>query len=59
MKVTEPPIQKGFADGEIETLTERLGFTVIVTWLLIAGFPIVQVSEEVSLQVITSLFKGI
>ena len=59
MKVTEPPIQKGFAEGDIETLTGRLGLTVIVIVLLIAGLPVVQVSEEVRVHVITSLFKGI
>ena len=59
VKVTDPPIQNGFDVGDMETLTERLGFTVIVIWLLIAGLPVVQVSEEVSVQVMTSLFKGI
>ena len=59
MKVTEPPMQKGFDEAEMETLTGRTGLTVIDTGLLIAGLPVVQVSEDVSVQVMTSLFKGI
>ena len=59
VKLTEPPMQKGFDEAEMETLTDRFGLTVIVTGLLMAGFSVVQVSEDVSLQVMTSLFKGI
>jgi len=39
VKVTELPWQKGFADAEIDTLTGRLGLTIIVIVLLVAGFP--------------------
>ena len=59
VKVTEPPMQNGFDEAEIEMLTGRFRLTVIITWLLIAGFPVVQVSEDVSVQVMTSLFKRI
>ena len=59
MKVTGLPMQKGFEEAEMEIMTGRFGLTVIVIWLLIAGLPVVQVSEEVRVHVITSLFKGI
>ena len=57
--VTGLPIQKGLEDGEMEMLTGSNGFTVIVTWLLMAGLPVVQASEDVSVQVITSPLFGI
>ena len=57
--MTDSPMQKGFDEAAMETLTGKFGLTIIVTGLLIAGLPVVQVSEEVSVQVITSLFKGI
>jgi hypothetical protein len=59
VKVTEFPIQKGFDDGEMDILTGSKGFTVIVTELLVAGLPEVQVAEEVSVQVIISPLFGI
>jgi hypothetical protein len=58
VKVTEPPIQKGFDEAEMEILTVRLGLTTIVKGMLDAGLPDVQVSEDVSVQMMTSLFKG-
>ena len=59
VKVTELPIQKGFEDGEMEMLTGSKGLTVITTWLLMAGLPVVQASEDVSVQVITSPLFGV
>ena len=59
MKVTDPPIQKGFDEAEMETLTGRFGLTVIVIEFDIAGlFDIQIVLEEVRVQVTKSLFKG-
>ena len=59
MKVTEPPMQNGFDEAEMETLTGRLGLTTIVKGMLDAGLPDVQVSEDASVQIMTSLFNGI
>ena len=60
MKVTEPPMQKGFDEAEMETLTGRFGLTVIVIEFDVAGlFDIQIVLEEVRVQVTKSLFKGI
>lgn len=42
----------GFA--AIETLTTKVGFTVMVMLFDVAGFPVAQVALEVSTQVITS-----
>ena len=58
MKVTEVPAQTGLADDAIDILTGRLGLTVIVNAAEVAGFPVVQVALEVSVQVIKSLFDG-
>jgi hypothetical protein len=59
VKVTELPRQNGFDEADIETLTARLGFTVIVTVLLVAGFPVGQTALEVTTQVIISPFTGV
>jgi len=59
VKVTELPRQNGFDEADIETLTARLGFTVIVTVLLVAGFPVGQTALEVSTQVTISLFTEV
>jgi hypothetical protein len=59
VNVTELPIQKGFEDAKMDMLTGNFGLTVIMIWLLMAGLPVVQISEEVSVQVIASpLFGG-
>jgi len=42
VKVTEVPAQIGLADATIETLTGRMGLTVIVTVFDVAGFPVAQ-----------------
>ena len=58
VKVTEVPEQTGLAEAAIEMLTGRLGFTVIVTVLEVAGLPVAQVALEVRTQVTASLFRG-
>ena len=58
-KVTEVPAQTGLFDGEIKTLTGKLGLTVIVNVFDEAGLPVAQVALEVKRQVIASLFDGI
>ena len=58
VKVTALPEQKGFVEAEIEILTGRFGLTVIVTALLVTGFPEGQTAFEVSIQLTTSLFMG-
>jgi hypothetical protein len=47
VKVTEVPAQTGFAEAAMETLTGWFGFTVMVTVLEVAGFPVVQVRLDV------------
>ena len=57
--VTEVPAQTGFWDAVTETLTDSIGFTVIVIGLDVAGLPVGQVTFEVRTQVITSLLTGV
>ena len=57
-KVTEVPAQTGLLDGEIETLTGKLGLTVIVTVFEVAGLPVAQVALDVNRQVMASEFNG-
>ena len=59
VKVTEVPAQTGFAEAAMETLTGRLGSTVIFTGDELAGLPVAQVALEFSVQVISSAFDGI
>ena len=59
VKVTELPRQNGFDEAEIEILTARSGLMVIVTALLVAGFPVGQVAFEVNTQVIISPLSGV
>ena len=59
VKVTEVTAQTGLAEAAIDTLTGSNGFTVMVTVLEVAGFPVVQVSLEVSTQVRALPFEGI
>ncbi len=56
--MTEVPEQTGLAEAVMEMLTGRLGFTVIVTALDVAGLPVAQVALEVKTQVTISLFTG-
>ena len=59
LKVTGVPAQTGLADGIMVTLTGRIGFTVMVTGVAVAGLPVAQVALDVSSQVTRSLFAGI
>jgi hypothetical protein len=59
VKVTELPRQNGFDEAEIELLTARFGLTVIVTELLVAGFPVGQTALEVKTQLIISPLSGV
>ena len=58
VKVTEVPAQTGLAEAAIETLTGRLGLTVIFTGTEVAGLAVGQVALEVNMQVIASAFDG-
>ena len=53
------PAQAGFTDAAIDMLTGRIGFTIMVTVLEVAGFPVVQVALEVSTQLIELPFTGL
>jgi hypothetical protein len=44
------------AEADILILTGRLGFTVMVTVLEVAGLPVAQVALDVNTHVTTSLF---
>jgi hypothetical protein len=60
VKVTEVPAQTGFAEAEIETLTGRVGLTVIIIVFDVAGLFVTQtVSEEVRMQDTRSRFAGL
>lgn len=59
MKVTLVPVQTGLADGAIEMLAGKSGFTVITMAFEVAGLPVSQIAVEVSTLVITLLFAGI
>jgi hypothetical protein len=48
---TVVPAQILFIEDEMDTLTGNNGFTVIVTELEVAGFPVVQVALEVTTHV--------
>ena len=59
VKVTELPRQNGFDEAEIELLTARFGLTDIVTELLVAGFPVMQVAFEIKTQLTISPLSGV
>jgi hypothetical protein len=61
VNVTMLPVQDGFEDAAMLTLTGRFWFcwTDIMISLDVAGLPVVQTAFEVRLQVIVSLFWGI
>ena len=59
VNVTEVPAQTVFASGATDTLTGRVGLTVMVTGLDVAGVPVAQVALESSTQVMASMFAGI
>ena len=50
VNVTEVPEQTGLADAATVTLTGRIGLTVIVIALDVAGFPEVQIADDVRTQ---------
>jgi hypothetical protein len=56
---TGVPVQTVVDEAVIEILTGSSGFTVMVTVLDMAGFPVGQVALEVSSQVIASLLTGL
>ena len=56
-KVTEVPAQTGLLDGEIDTLTGRLGLTTIEITFDVAGFPVGQVTFDVKIQY-TGMLQG-
>ena len=58
LNVTELPAQKGFEDEIMDTVTSRLGLTVIVTTGEVAGLFTAQVAFELTVQVTPSPFKG-
>ena len=57
VNVTFDPVQIGFAEGEMDMLTARIGFTIITTEFEVAGLPEGQVALEVNTQVTTSPFE--
>ena len=58
VKVTGVPAQNGPSDARIERLTGNKGFTVMVTVFEAAGFPVLQVALEVSIQETVEPFAG-
>jgi hypothetical protein len=58
VKVTELPWQKGFEDAMMVMLTGRFGSTDTGYWMLDAGLPVVQVSEDVKMQLTRSPLVG-
>ena len=58
VNVTDIPAHTGLAEAAIETLTGRLGFTVIDTVLDVAGDPVVHVIFDVRMHVTASLLAG-
>ena len=60
MKVTEVPAQTGLASAAMLTLAVKIGLTVMVTVLEVAGDPVRQgAALEVITTVITSPLTGI
>jgi hypothetical protein len=59
VKVTDDPGQKGFDDAPIVTPAAIPEMAFIVMLLLVAGFPDVQVAEEVKTQVTKSPLAGL
>jgi hypothetical protein len=58
-KVTVLPAQNGLDEAAMVRLTGNNGLTTMVMGALVMGFANVQVSDEVSLQVISSPFAGV
>ena len=58
VKVTLVPEQMVVAEAEMETLTGRLGFTVMVKVLEVAGLPVAHTAFEVIVQVMVFPFAS-
>ena len=59
VNVTFVPAQMVVADALILTLAVKLGFTVMVTALLVAGLPVAHVAFDVITTVTTSLLDNV
>jgi hypothetical protein len=59
VKVTDDPGQKGFDDAVIATPAVIPEMAFIVMLLLDAGFPVVQLAEDVKTQVTKSPLAGL
>ncbi len=59
VNVTLVPEQIVVADAEILMLAGRIGFTVMVTPLDVAGLPVAQVALEVSIQITISVLANV
>ena len=59
VNVTLVPEQMVVAEAEILTLTGRLGFTVMVTVLEVAGLPVAHVAFDVITQVMVLPFAKV
>ena len=57
--MTEEPVQTGFAEAAIVTLTGKFGFTIIIIVLEVAGFPVAQLVFEVRIHLTISPFAGV
>ena len=58
MQVTEVPAHTWVAEGTMDTLTGKIGFTVMVIEFEVAGLFVTQVAFEVTVQVTKSLLTG-
>ncbi len=58
VKVTWVPAHTGFCEGEMERVSGCQAFTVMITGFDNAGEPVIQLSEEVSVQVMVSPSAG-
>ena len=59
VKVTLVPVQTGFASADMDTLTGKIGLTVMVTVFDVAGLSVAQVALEVITTVTASLFASV
>ena len=58
MKVADEPEHTGLADAEIEIPAGSIGLRVITTGADSAGLPVLQISLELRITLIVSLFVG-
>ena len=59
VNVTRVPLHTGFAEAEIEMLTGKFGFTVMMIWFDVAGFPVEHGRLDVKTQQTVSPFAGV